>query len=813
MPSDKVQIFETSHKTKDGRSFPVEVYSSLITYHGKRAILSIARDITARRQAEEALQRSEREKELVLNSTAEMFTYFDLELNVQWANRAAAESVGQKTGDLIGRHCYEIWQGRDTACIGCPVLKTRDTGRPQEAEVATPDGRWWHVRGYPILDQQGKVIALTELTRDISDRKRAEEALRSEKDFAERLIKTAQIIVLTLDPQGRIMHFNPYFEEISGYKLAEVQGKDWFSIFLPKRNQKRTHRLFLNAISDIQTRGNVDQIVTKDGRKRMIEWYDKTLKDAQGRVIGLLATGQDITERKQGEEQLRLSEEKYRNIFENIQNVYYEIAVDGTILELSPSIYILSSGFYSREDLIGKNVFDFYPDPERREILLAELQKTGRVTDFEIALKNRDGSHIPCTLTCKLMFDKSNLPWKIIGNIGDRTERKLFEQELIHAKEKAEESDRLKSAFLANMSHEIRTPMNGILGFTGLLKEPNLSGEAQQEYIEIIEKSGARLLNIINDIVDLSKIESGLVKMDIKESNINEKIEYVYTFFKPEVEGKGLQFFFKNTLPADESIIKTDREKVFAILANLVKNAIKFTNEGAIEFGYDKKGEYLEFFVKDTGIGIPYNRQQAIFDRFIQADIVHAQAFQGAGLGLSISKAYVEMLGGKIWVESEPGKGSTFYFTIPYNIAPEEKAVSKVVSADGTADQTNPEDSGLKILIAEDDEVSEKLISIVIRAFCKEILKAGTGVEAIEACRNNPDIDLILMDLRMPVLDGYEATRQIRQFNKDVVIIAQTAYGLEGDREKAIAAGCDDYVSKPINISLLKMLMQKHFNK
>jgi PAS domain S-box-containing protein len=395
-----------------------------------------------------------------------------------------------------------------------------------------------------------------------------------------------------------------------------------------------------------------------------------------------------------------------------------------------------------------------------------------------------------------------------IGHCFDISERKQAEQELIKAKEKAEESDRLKSAFLANMSHEIRTPMNGILGFAELLKEPKLTSEEQQEYISIIQKSGDRMLNTINDIVSISKIESGQMEVFISETNINEQVEYVYTFFKPEVEQKKIRFSFKTTMPAKEAVIKTDREKVYGILTNLVKNAVKFTNTGFIEFGYEKKGEFLEFFVKDTGIGIPKDRQEAIFDRFVQVDNRHARAFQGSGLGLSISKAYVEMLGGKIRVESEEEKGTVFYFTIPYNPEFDRKSsVENIVPAEGK----NNLAKNLKILIAEDDEKSEMLITITVKSLSKVILKARTGVEAVEACRNNPDIDLILMDIEMPRMDGYEATRQIRQFNKNVTIIAQTAYALAGEKEKAIAAGCDDYIAKPFKKSTLLTLLKKYF--
>jgi len=272
-------------------------------------------------------------------------------------------------------------------------------------------------------------------------------------------------------------------------------------------------------------------------------------------------------------------------------------------------------------------------------------------------------------------------------------------------------------------------------------------------------------------------------------------------------------------LPSKEAIIKTDREKVYAILTNLVKNAIKYTEKGSIEFGYILKKDAepvvteqgrsvkVEFYVKDTGIGIPKDRQQAIFERFIQADIADSRAFQGSGLGLSISKAYVEMLGGKIWVESEEGKGSTFYFTLPYE--------SETIKENRSENEILPPVEvspikKLKILIVEDDETSEELLLITVSKLGNEIISVRTGTEAVEACLNNPDIDLVLMDILMPEMDGHEATRQIRKFNKEIIIIAQTAYALEGDKEKAIAAGCDDYLPKPINANELKQMIRKY---
>ena len=395
-------------------------------------------------------------------------------------------------------------------------------------------------------------------------------------------------------------------------------------------------------------------------------------------------------------------------------------------------------------------------------------------------------------------------------------EKEKRANELIIAKERAEQSDRLKSAFLANMSHEIRTPMNRILGFAGLLKEPGLTGEEQQKFIQIIETSGARMLNIINDIVSISKIESGLMELNIQELNIKLHLEFIKTFFNPQIEGKGMDFLMVNNLSEKDAVIKSDSEKIYSILTNLVKNAIKYTEQGTIELGCgfkEKNGNpELEFYVKDTGIGISEDRQAPIFERFIQADISDKMALQGAGLGLSISKAYVEMLGGEIWVESEKGKGSIFYFTLPYKSEPEEDANitsdddSKIVDS-----IVSPGVPGLKILIAEDDEPSRMLLLDMVKGQGETFFEARTGIEAVNICRKHQDIDLILMDIQMPDLNGYEATRRIREFNKEVVIIAQTAFALSGDKEKAMRAGCNDYISKPINKQKLGALIQAFF--
>ena len=511
------------------------------------------------------------------------------------------------------------------------------------------------------------------------------------------------------------------------------------------------------------------------------------------------------------EEERKIHIEKIQQLSKAVEQSPVSVFITDNMgqIEYANQKFLETTG-YNMEEVVGKNqriMFSEHTSPEEYE----QLWKTildGKDWRGEFQNKKKDGSlYWESVAISPILNEKSEIT-HFIGIKEDITESKRLQKESLKAKEKAEESDRLKSAFLANMSHEIRTPMNGILGFTELLKEPKLSGEVQQEYIDIIEKSGARMLNIINDIINISKVEAGEVEISLSETNVNEQIEYLHTFFSPEVKQKGIQIRFNNALNSKEASIKTDCEKMYAILTNLVKNAIKFTNEGYVEFGYVKKGNFLEFYVKDSGMGISKYEQKFIFERFRQANESLSRNKAGSGLGLAISKAYIELLGGEIWVESELGKGSTFYFTIPYI---KEQDVQKTIKVDIPINKIHTPIKKLKILIVEDDEISKLLMTIAVKKFAKEILKVSTGFDAIETCRNNPDIDLVMMDINMPEMDGYEATGKIRKFNKDLIIIAQTANGLSTDRENAINAGCTDYISKPVNIITLTELIEKYF--
>jgi len=377
--------------------------------------------------------------------------------------------------------------------------------------------------------------------------------------------------------------------------------------------------------------------------------------------------------------------------------------------------------------------------------------------------------------------------------------------ELLSAKNKAEESDRLKTAFLQNMSHEIRTPMNGILGFLELLREPDLDEINKNNYIDIINNSGQRLLTTINDIIELSRIESDQLFVHYSVFDIMEVMNDHFKFFSRQAEEKGITLKLSAQILDKQAIVESDRQILDNILTNLINNSIKFTQNGTVEFGNYLENDSMIFFVKDTGIGIPADRLEAIFDRFVQADMKNTRTHEGSGLGLSIVKGYLEILNGSVWVESEIGKGSTFYFSIPYKPA-DAKELIKVEKKE----PTDISKKKLTILIVEDDENSLLYIKSILKNLTANLLNASNGNDAVKLIKENLNISLVLMDIKMPELNGFDATRKIREFNNTVPIIAQTAYAFSENKEEAFKAGCNDYITKPINGKELIKLIQKY---
>jgi PAS domain S-box-containing protein len=599
------------------------------------------------------------------------------------------------------------------------------------------------------------VVANVELAFQNEEKvKRAAELIVA-KEKAELYLDMAGSAFVSLDKNGNILLVNQKCLDLLEYDTSkELKGKNWFDTCLPSEINKQVKQAYSNVMKGKMEREEYyeNEVVTKSGKRRIIYWNNSLIKNEEGQIKELLCSGIDITDRKHTEKVLIKIKDEFHLLAESMPQIVWITLSDGMYIYFNQQ-WVDFTGLTLKESYGAGWIKSFHPDDQKRAWNAWQNAITNNAEySLECRLRNKDGDYFWWLVRGIPILDKKGNIIKWFGTCTDIQNIKETEIELLKAKEKAEESDRLKSAFLANMSHEIRTPMDGILGFADLLKEPGLTGEMQQEYILIIEKSGVRMLNIINDIVDISKIEAGLMEVNIQESNINKQIEFIYTFFKPQVEEKGLHLLIKNTLSEKDAFIKSDSEKIYGILTNLVKNAMKFTEQGTIELGYTVKTENesaeLEFYVKDMGIGIPKDRQEAIFERFIQADVSDKMASQGTGLGLSISKAYVEMLGGKIWVESEERKGSTFYFTLPYQTEPEEKIVT---DKDNWSVKLSSEIilnvMDLKILAAEDDKISRMLISAIVKGNTKALLEARTGIEAVAICRNNPDLDLVLMDM------------------------------------------------------------------
>lgn len=394
-----------------------------------------------------------------------------------------------------------------------------------------------------------------------------------------------------------------------------------------------------------------------------------------------------------------------------------------------------------------------------------------------------------------LVENDEGKPYRIVSITTDITEQKKFEESLQTAKQKAQESDLLKTTFLANISHEIRTPMNGIVGFAELLNRDDIDAETRRSYLEIMKKSSNQLICIIDDIIDFAKIESNQIRLNESQVEINKllnqlKLIYENELIKKELPGVTIQV--EEGGDSDLRII-TDENRLRQIFSYLLDNSVKYTCDGFIKFGYIVAGSKIEFLVQDSGVGIPEDKHEIIFERFRQVDEGHSRRYGGVGLGLPISKGLINLLGGTIWLESEPGKGSSFHFTVPYKQRDDgsEKAGKE------NEGQTYLWDNKI-LLIVEDDDLNYEYINALLEPTKAEIVRAVDGNEAVKLC-SNMNFDLILMDIQLPVLNGLQATQRIREMGKDTPIIAQTAFAMDEDEQKCFEAGCDKYITKPIS--------------
>ena len=611
--------------------------------------------------------------------------------------------------------------------------------------------------------------------------------------------------IIATDVNQNIILFNNGAERIFGYKASEVLGKH-LDILLPPSIIEIHREHISNFHKSEKMQRQINDRTELSGKRKdgSIFPCEASISKTTYDGITIFATiMRDITERKSVEAALIASEIRYRRLFESAKDgILILDAETGMIVDVNPFLIDLLG--YSKEEFVEKEIWNigFFKDIVANKDKFSELQQKEYVRYEDLPLEAENGRKINVEFVSNVYLVNNH---KVIQcNIRDITKRKLIENELISEKKHAEESDNLKTAFLQNMSHEIRTPLNGIIGFSDLLDDEFIAKEDIKHFTAVIKQSGKRLLEIVNNVLDISKIQTGQVKIQKENFIINTVLEDVLIFFSPIANNRNIKLTFQNTTDTT-TCLYTDEAKLNQIFTNLINNALKFTKSGKIDFGYETKADYIQFYVRDTGMGIPEELHEKIFIRFIQAEMSQTRNFEGAGLGLAICKGLIELLGGRIWVESEVCKGTTFYFTIP--IKPHLMPKHDFIKTDIPVKRIKA-----KILIAEDDWISFEYMKLILSKFDIEVIYAENGKQAVDFVKNMPDIDLVLMDIRMPVMNGIEATKLIKKIRPDLPIIAQTAYAFSEERSKILEVGCDEYLSKPMQSSKLNILINKYLN-
>jgi PAS domain S-box-containing protein len=800
-----IRLVDISLETREGEHIDVELTCN--SYHVKpfEVIQYNIRDITQRKLIEAALMEEQRLFNSLIENIPDFVYFKDIDSRFIRINKMMAEKFGlNNMEEALGKTDFDFYDEEHARLAFEDEQRIIRTGEPivslEEKEI-WPDGRitWVSTTKMPQLDSDGKIKGIMGLSRDITERKKAEERIR----FLSSVVEQSSDGMAIADLAGNLIFVNDSWAGMHGYKKRdELEGKN-LSIF---HNEEQINNDVEPFNREVMKKGfNKGEVrhIRKDGTVFPTQMTTTLLKDENNNPIAIAGVAIDITERKKAEEALKTSEEKFKTIFNS--------ASDGMfLLDTETHKFIMCNAAcsnmlgYTNNEFLQLDITELHPSEEfpfYEQISI--LMQGGEELYRKIKFKRKNDGIFTVELSPTLITIANKKVLLIV--FRDITERLKIEEELIKAKMEAEESNRLKTAFLQNISHEIRTPMNAIVGFSEFLNNPGLLPEKREEFTDIIIQSSHQLLSIITDIIDIATIEAGQEKLNESDINLNLMCSLLYEQFLKKAQLKNISLDFKTTLENDEAIITTDETKLTQVLSNLINNAVKFTTSGHVYFGYQKKENDLEFYVEDTGLGISPDLHEKIFERFYQIDGSSTRKYGGSGLGLSISKAYVGLLGGHIWLTSEPGKGSVFHFNIPY-----KKTIPAASSTEQFTDFESLKVLGLKtILIAEDEVFNFMYLEELFSETDFTVLHARNGKEAVEIYKSNRHIDLVLMDIKMPVMDGYEATRQIKGLRNDLPVLALTAYFRDSDKSRALECGCSDFISKPVNKNELIMRIKR----
>jgi PAS domain S-box-containing protein len=725
---------------------------------------------------------------------------WDLEFRVTYWNKTAEKMFGYTQKEAMGKHAWELIipaaAEKQVRKVWKALVKDKG-GHRSTNQNQTKEGRIIYCDWYntPLTNDDGNVFLVTSLVLDITAQKEAELRLKESEDRFKTLSNATTEGIFITD-KGYCIEANAVGCKMFGYTYDEIIGMYALDVF-HEESKKTAFEHMKAGLTD----SYYATAVRKDGSifYTQVHGQQITYKERNVRLVAV----RDITAQKIAERELEEQELKFKTVVENAGDGILIGNNKGEIIDANASFLKMTG--YAPEDIIHNHISVLFSEESLKERPLRfDLLDVGGTVLIERELQGKEGQLIPIEMNSKRLNEEFYLA--IIRDLTDRkkTEQALIEKnkELLAAKEKAEESDQLKSEFLANMSHEIRTPMNGILGFARMLSDEDMDEDKRKLYINIIENSSNQLMRIIDDILEISILETKQVKVVDSLVNLNKLLLELFTIYERQAKQNKTPLYLKNGLDEDQCNVWIDEIKLRKVLCNLIDNALRYTKEGYVEIGYELKGQWLEFFVADTGIGIDASKHQIIFERFSQEEKSLAREFGGLGLGLSIAKENTELLGGQIRVQSAKGQGAMFLFSIPFK--PDHSVASTL---EPTGEQLASAYK-YKVLVAEDEEVNYLYIETVIRRLNKaiQVVHAKNGEEAISLCQEHTDIDLVLMDIKMPKMNGLDATRRIREFAPNLTIVAQTAYSTFEDRQNAELAGCNDFLEKPLNLELL----QKH---
>ncbi len=607
---------------------------------------------------------------------------------------------------------------------------------------------------------------------------------------------------------GNLLQVNESCLKLFGIKnIDEIKG---FSLFADP-NISPEHKVQLEAGLGVHYQGAFNFDLVREHKLYAtscvgIIWLDVLITPLKARVSdsGYLVQIQDITEQKYFEDSLRKTEVEYRDFYLNAPIGLYRTTPEGKIILANQAVATML-GCKSIEELEGRMLeSDNFGPSYSREFFVEEISRNGEVKDLEALWVCIDGSILNVEENARVIRDSGGNVLYYDGSVEDITDRKATEEALSLTLKRAEASDRLKTAFLNNISHEVRTPLNGILGFVELIEDPGLTPDDRDLYKDILHISAHRLLDTINSYMDISLLVSGNMMVKKAGFNLSTLLTQGYEDFLKEASSKGI--VIKMNLPDNSTALtlNSDPELIRKVYYHLLSNAVKFTEFGTINIDCRIDGNKVEITVEDSGIGIREDNCERIFDTFLQADLSNTRKHEGSGLGLAIAKGIIELLGGKIWVKSTLGYGSAFGFSVPGLQLPE-----KVINKPSSGHVQNI-DEELVILIAEDDPINIYLLESMLSKTKAIVWHVENGQLAVNFCKSHPEVGVVLMDLKMPVMDGFEATRLIKAFRKDLPVIAVTAYAMPGDMELAFEAGCIDYIAKPFSAATLQEKLKKY---